>query len=330
MNIKIKATDVNCFVPGDYGQVYQTLQKHLKSPLKDLFAERTEGHEYLQWELPGEGWHNLADNDPLMGPVVRQELQRQQQQIINCFGQNRQMAQIVMSVPDDSFIYYKADDNGQLQLRLTAWGYRKPVVIGGGMASGVTGVHRPTEQVSVSIVSNGVGVGDKTFLLNGFTRKTDAQGVYELGQLPIGYELDIDVDGLMRHVVITQGQQLIVIDVTPAEDASGDTVVVPPVIVDEGDVASAGEDTADGSGEGAVVPTGDTDTGVTPSDETDNGETKGETDNGETTDETDNGDSKAEEKKPSSMNLLLQLLLMLFGLAALVVGTWYCCKEILS
>ena len=146
MNIKIKATDVTCYVPGDYDQVYQALQKHLESPLKELFSERSPGHDYLQWELQGNDWQCLADSDPITADVVRQELLRQKQLVENRFGQNRQMAQIVLSVPDDNFIFYKMDAEGQLQLRLAAWGYRKPVIIGGGVATGIRGTKRVVEE----------------------------------------------------------------------------------------------------------------------------------------------------------------------------------------
>ena len=60
MNIKIKASGVSCLIGDDYDRVYATLKKQLGEGDEQLFTERIPGHEYLQWELPGEGWNSLS------------------------------------------------------------------------------------------------------------------------------------------------------------------------------------------------------------------------------------------------------------------------------
>lgn len=253
MNIKIRASEVACFVPGDYDQVYQALQRQLECPLKDLFAERTVGNDYLQWELPATGWQPLADSDPVMGDVARQELSRQQQLVMDRFGKNREMARIVLSVPDDNFVFYKYDENGQLMLRLTAWGYRRPIVIGGGPATGKVGILRPvvSEEAPVSIeepVQNDEPVQEKN---------------------PISKEEPVQTDQPVQEetpaIVETPVQEEVpVIAETPVQEETPAEAVC------------------------------------------------------------------QEPSKPSTTNMFLQLLLMLLVLAALVVATYFGCKEILS
>ena len=256
MNIKIRATEVACFVPGDYNQVYQALQRQLESPLKDLFAERTVGNDYLQWELPGEGWQALADSDPVMGDVARQELSRQQQLVMDRFGKNREMVRIVLSVPDDGFVFYKYDENGQLMIRLTAWGYRHPVVIGGGAATGKIGALRPV------------------------ITETPTQ------EEPIQMEDVVQNDEPVQEEVLAPKEETVQIDEPAQEEV--------PVVVE-----SVKEE----------VPV----IAETPVQE----ETPAEA-------------VRQEPSKPSTTNMFLQLLLMLLVLAALVVATYFGCKEILS
>lgn len=250
MNIKIKATDVTCYVPGDYDQVYQALQKHLESPLKELFSERSPGHDYLQWELQGNDWQCLADSDPITADVVRQELLRQKQLVENRFGQNRQMAQIVLSVPDDNFIFYKMDAEGQLQLRLAAWGYRKPVIIGGGVATGIRGTKRVVEEEPVEAPKPVV------------TEPPHQEETPAVEDEPVQEEESVQED---QPVVEKEPvQKPLIIEEPPVEEPPSQEPPVHPASV------------------------------------------------------------------PEVSSPRWQLLLMLLALAALVVGTYFCCKEILS
>jgi hypothetical protein len=105
MNIKIKSAGVFCLIGDDYDRVYATLKKQLGEGDEQLFTERTPGHEYLQWELPGDGWIALSAGDPLMEQEVRKELLRRQQAVSSRFGKNQDMAQRILSVPDDSYVF---------------------------------------------------------------------------------------------------------------------------------------------------------------------------------------------------------------------------------
>jgi len=214
MNIKIKAEGVACLVGDDYGRVYLTLKKHL-GPLGDsLFTERIPGHEYLQWELPGEGWRSLSGSDPLMEQEVRRLLKLRCQEVCDRFAANQDMAQRVLTVPDDSFVYYRPNEAGELEIRLTAWGYRYPERIQG---AEVVGVNRPrgmNEEVLVKVIRDGEPVPGQAVLLNGFRRTTDEAGVYEIGKLPVGYQFDLQVEDKKQHVTVLPGQGTLLVDLT--------------------------------------------------------------------------------------------------------------------
>ncbi len=214
MNIKIKASGVYCLLGDDYGKVYTALKKQFGDGEEQLFTERTPGHDYLQWELPGEGWTALSNSDPLMSQEVRKELQNRCQAISRKFGNNQATAQRILSVPDDSYIYYKADESGRLLIRLTAWGYRYPERVGGGDTSGTIARTEATEHTVIKLIYDGNPMPQKEFKLNGYKRKTDDSGILEVGDLPVGYQFDMEVDGQKQHITIAEGQGELVIDLT--------------------------------------------------------------------------------------------------------------------
>lgn len=213
MNIKIKSAGVTCLVGDAYDQVYTAVRNQLEDEA-ELFTERIPGNDYLQWELPGDGWISLSEGDPLFSQEVKQEVLRKKQNIIQRFGTNQEMAQKILSVPDDSYIYYKLDDNGKLRIRLTAWGYRYPERVGGG---GAMGKHNPkgeTEHVRIHITYDGKPLEGKTLYLQGIEHHTNSSGVYAIGDLPIGYQFELKVDDTKRNITVQSGQGDIEIDTT--------------------------------------------------------------------------------------------------------------------
>lgn len=214
MNIKIKSTGVSCLVGDDYDRVYIALKKQLGGGDEQLFTERIPGHEYLQWELPGDGWISLSEGDPLMAQEVRQELLNRKKNISQRFGDNQAMAQKILSVPDDSYVYYKPDADGHLQIRLTAWGYRYPERVGGGSAIGINNLKGDSEHVRISLMYNNKPLPGKELFLNGFKRFADSNGVYDVGELPIGYQFELKVGDKMQNVRVESGQGDIQINLT--------------------------------------------------------------------------------------------------------------------
>lgn len=214
MNIKIKSSGVYCLISEDYDRVYTALKNQFTEETTQLFSERVPGHEYLQWVLPGTGWVSLAEGDPLMAQEVKRELVERQKAVMARFGANQDMAQRVLSVPDDGYVYYKANEDGTMLIRLTAWGYRYPERILGTAATGTLPSKDSSEHMKVRLVYDGKDCPGKSFKLNGFMRVTDDLGVLDIGNLPVGYQFDVDVEDIHQHVTVTAGQNEIVIDLT--------------------------------------------------------------------------------------------------------------------
>lgn len=125
------------------------------------------------------------------------------------------MAQRVLSVPDESYVYYKIDDTGNLQVRLTAWGYRYPERVQGGVIIGRPKPKEQKEHVAIQLLYDGKPIPDKTLRLNGlFQWKTDQNGMFEVGNLPLNYEFDVDVDEVHHRVKVMPGQGKIELDIT--------------------------------------------------------------------------------------------------------------------
>lgn len=213
MNIKIKAAGVTCLVGEDYNRVYATLVKNLGPLGADFFTERVPGHEYLQWELPGEGWISLGEADPLMANEVRQELIKRKQEVSARFAANQAMAQRILTVPDETYVYYRPNAEGGLDIRLTAWGYRYPERI---MGAELDGIHSntKTEPVVIHTVYDGQPLPEEEIKLNGFSKVTDKEGVYQVGDLPVGYQFDVEARTLKLHVTVMPGQGTVILDLT--------------------------------------------------------------------------------------------------------------------
>lgn len=213
MNVKIKSSGVSCLIGDDYDRVYTALKNQLGQDSDNLFTERIPGHEYLQWELPGDGWVALSASDPIMLQEVKRELSQRQQNISIKFGNNQAMAQKVLSVPDEDYVYYKHDDAGRLVIRLTAWGYRYPERVGGGDITTDFKPKEKAEHVSISLMYDDKPLS-RELRLNGFLRTTDVNGLLDVGDLPIGYQFDIEIDKHKQHITVLPGQGEIKINLT--------------------------------------------------------------------------------------------------------------------
>ena len=214
MNIKIKANGVHCKIGDDYDRMYALLKKAFGDGPDQIFSERIPGNDYLQWNLPGDGWTNLEDADPIMAEEVRKELQKRQKKVRAQFGTNKQMADKVLSVPDDKFIFYKPDTSGKLIIRMTGWGYMYPVVVGGG--GGVADASLPVEKKPVTIKTfyNGKPEPCHNIKVNGYKKEADQKGVVDLGDLPVGYQFEVEVNGEKRTVTVQPDGNELRFDIT--------------------------------------------------------------------------------------------------------------------
>lgn len=230
MNIKIKASSLYSLIGNDYDRLWTALQTQFGSEEEQIFAERTPGSGYIQWELPGEGWQALSESEPLKAAMVRKLLEERKNAVAAILP--NAIAKIVLTVPDDSYIWFKDSGSGEVLIRLTAWGYRYPEKIGGTGADGYVSSRDNLVEVAVKVTKGGQPCSEETVLLNGMVRQCGADGVFVIGALPAGYQFDLEVCGEKRHVVVSESNPIIAFDF-PAD----------PVVEQESDVPSPEEPT---------------------------------------------------------------------------------------
>lgn len=213
MNIKIESAGVLCLLDKNYDSIYKTLKDKYGDGPEQLFTERLPGHQYLQWQLPGSDWCSLADEkDIIVKEEVKRNLAERQRTVKGQFA-SKELANKILTVPDDEYVFYRIDDKGSMLIRLTAWGYKYPAKIDNGGLSGLRD-NSEKQMMTVSFSHDGKYLPNKTFTLNRMERKTDGTGRYVLGELPVGYQFDIAVDDKKEHVTVQKGVDNINIDLT--------------------------------------------------------------------------------------------------------------------
>lgn len=135
MIIEIEYDAVICLIE-NYGveRLYDQLKKYFGEGKELLFSEPIFRKHGLGWKLPGEGWHALSEGkedwhslferNTLDVQVVRKELNERMQMVRNSIRTNQKLAQLILTIPAENFIYYKFDNTGNLLIRLVAWGYK--------------------------------------------------------------------------------------------------------------------------------------------------------------------------------------------------------------
>lgn len=214
MNVKIKADGVFCSFEKIYEQLYTGLYHNMSSTTEWLFTERKVGTGYLQWELPGEGWYQLSKADPLMQQEIKHILHNRKLSIIKKGILDDNLIHQILATPDDSFVYFRKADNGNWEIKLTAWGYCYPVRIKTSAISGLVDQEVLKQEIKLRMCYDGKPLSNKKFLLNEFERYTNENGEFDIVGLPVGYEFDVNVDGQKRHVIICQGKSLEEFDFT--------------------------------------------------------------------------------------------------------------------
>ena len=218
MKIRINKTAVYCLLGGDYEKVYRPLSQ-LTGDCQGLFTERVPGNDYLQWNLPGDGWNALSSCDPLTASMVQKQLDERLQQVRQRFGSNTDMANMVLSVPSNDYIFYRDEPDGKLSIALTAWGYRYPARVDVGDMQGDG--RRPTdkEKVQIAFDWDGEHSPDVPFKLKDQLQRTDKSGLFNIkDEIEVGNVIPIVVAEKELSITVTKGQQLYSFDLTKRFD----------------------------------------------------------------------------------------------------------------
>ncbi len=212
----IKVTEIYCRLKNNYDGAYEMLRK-----ADDIFTPRNVRGDSLVWDLQGEGWTPLSSADTIMSAMVRGELAKRRQAVLNAFGEDKaSWVEKVFTVPDDSCIFFRTDEHsGILKIRLTAWGYSYPTrpsstdIYGGGI--------KEKENVNLKFTYGNEPLCNKTFSIllpgggkNTFT--TDNNGNFNFFGQPIqtGNEVNIEVDGKRFSFKVEKGKTDYPFDIT--------------------------------------------------------------------------------------------------------------------
>ena len=211
---KVLTSGIRCLLGGDYENIYQKLIKHLTGDCQGLFTERRTGPDYLQWNLPGDGWKALSECDPITASEVQRQLDDRLEQLRQRYGDNKAMADMVLTVPSNEFIFYKTEPDGKLKIALTAWGYRYPERIDIKPIDGDL-TRTEKEKVQIAFDWDGKHLPNVPFKLKDMLQQTNDSGIFAIhNEIEVGHVIPIVIAGKEESITVVKGQQLYTFDLT--------------------------------------------------------------------------------------------------------------------
>lgn len=99
------------------------LQTELGADLAVCFVAMQLGHHSYIWELPGDSWLKRSEA-PLHEVELVNTAYRNLQTAVRRKLTNERMANNLLSVPNDDFIYYQIEPSGNVRIMLTGWGFK--------------------------------------------------------------------------------------------------------------------------------------------------------------------------------------------------------------
>lgn len=147
--------------------------------------------------------------------TVKEALANVRSQLITKFGDKQ--AELLLSVPDDGYIYFN-DDEEEIKILITGWGFKKPVRVGG---KPIIEEIIDKNPITIAFVYNGSRLPNYQFgiKLSNKARKlhTDSEGLCHMGNLCEGERYivyDIQNGNKTYNLEIVSGQSHYDIDLT--------------------------------------------------------------------------------------------------------------------
>lgn len=126
MERKASVNEVHKVVKKDLSELFKTLSQKLGQD--NPFAKISIGNGYYLWSDTRCQWHQMIATDDFEQSIVKDALVRTKKSIASLIGNNT--ADLLFTTPDDSYIYYN-DEEGDVKILITGWGFKKPVRIVG-------------------------------------------------------------------------------------------------------------------------------------------------------------------------------------------------------
>ena len=211
MERKSSVNEVHKIVQKDLPELFKTLSKKLGQD--NPFAKISIGNGYYLWSDTRCQWNQMIAASDFERSVVQDALIQTKKEIAFKLGNNT--AEQLFTIPDDSYIYYN-DDEGEVKILVTGWGFKKPVRVKGGPDEGDLKKNTP---VNVSFSCDGEKQPMYEFGVQIPTQvkkfKTDKTGQYHFNNLTQKELLLKDfVTGKDFRLVVEEGREDYDFDVT--------------------------------------------------------------------------------------------------------------------
>lgn len=211
MERKSSVKEVHKVVHKDLSELYRTLSKKLGQ--ENPFAKCSIGNGYYLWSDNRCQWNQMVSANEFEKSIVQDALLKTKKDIASHIGD--QTADLLFTIPDNSYIYYN-DEEGDVKILITGWGFRKPVRVIGGPDDGEL---RKNTSVTLSFSYDGEKQPIYEFGIQIPTQikkfKTDKTGNYHFNNLT-QKELFLKdfVTGKDFHLVVEEGRTEYDFDVT--------------------------------------------------------------------------------------------------------------------
>lgn len=211
---KTSVKDIHKVIPQDLTELYKVLDRTFGEA--NPFAKVHIGAGSYYWTDESGEWQQMIAADCIEQELVLQELSKTQAKVAAKVGQDA--AELLFSIPDDGYIYFKDMPEG-MKLLITGWGFKKPISRVGEREE-ITMVKK--NPVSLSFSVNGEHLTDYVFGIKLKRQvkhfRTDAEGLCKFRNITVGstYTL-VDADGHEHLLNVVEGTNHYDFDLTPAE-----------------------------------------------------------------------------------------------------------------
>lgn len=213
MEKKSSVKEVHKIIQQDYPELYKKISAKLGN--ENPFAKFNIGAGTYIWSDNRCEWHQMIAWSSLKQETVRAALASVRVKLNALYGEKQ--TDLLLTVPDDGYIYFN-DDEGEVKILITGWGFKKPVrVEGKPVVEEIVGKNA----VTLAFVYDGKRLPDYPFgirLLNKARKlHTGADGLCQMGNLCVGekYTLyDLQDDNKAYNLEIVAGKSHYDIDLT--------------------------------------------------------------------------------------------------------------------
>jgi hypothetical protein len=212
MERKSSIKDVHKYIKQDYPELYKTLCSKLGE--NNPFAKFSIGAGNYVWSDNRCQWSRMIDASELKQSIIIDSLNQTKADVASIIGSKT--AEVLFTTPDNSYIYYN-DNNGEVKILVTGWGFKKPVRVVVGPETTTTSHKNP---ISISFSYDGDRLKNYEFGLRLAKQvkrlSTDSSGLYVFDNLKVGENYVVtDINSSKDFQLnITEGQSLYDFDVT--------------------------------------------------------------------------------------------------------------------